>query len=186
MTILDQKYYYETYANDENNYSVCTLFTFGKESFLFTGDLEYEGEESLVELNDLSKVTMFKAAHHGSNSSNRANLMSVIQPEIVVIPCIAGSDEHTGNRSGQFPTQNTINNIAPYTEKVYITGLCTDEDDDLFTSFYGDIIVSSNGKQTTVTFSNEEYLRSDGTVIELKYTEWFNNFRKMPTEWAIG
>ena len=185
MTILDQKFYYET-SETENNHSVCTLFTCGEENFLFTGDLEHDGEKSLIELNDLPKVAMFKAGHHGSNTSNRANLMSVIQPEMVVVPCVAGSDEYTEIEANQFPTQNTINNIAPYTEKVYITGLCTDEDDDLFTSFYGDIVVSSNGKQTTVTFSNEEYLRSDGSVIELKYTEWFNNFRNMPTEWAIG
>lgn len=186
MTILDQKYYYETYAKDENNYSVCTLFTFGEENFLLTGDLEYEGEESLVELNDLPKVTMFKAGHHGSNTSNRADLMEVIQPEIVVVPCIAGSDEHTNNVSGQFPTQNTINNVAPYTERVYINGLCTDKENDLFESFYGDIVVVSNGKQTDVTFSNDKYLKDDGTIIELKYTEWFNENRDMPTEWQIG
>ena len=185
MTILDQKFYYET-SKTENNHSVCTLFTCGSENFLFTGDLEHDGEESLVELNDLPKVTMFKAGHHGSDSSNRANLMSVIQPEIVVVPCVAGSDEYTRDETGQFPTQNTIDNIAPYTEKVYITSLCTDEDDNLFTSFYGDIVVISNGAQTTVTFSNAEYLRDDGSIVELKYTEWFNDYRNMPTKWANG
>ncbi|MCQ2800921.1 MAG: MBL fold metallo-hydrolase, partial [Bacilli bacterium] len=52
MKILDQKFYRET-SGDENNYSVCALFTQGNNNYLFTGDLEKEGEKSLVELNSL-------------------------------------------------------------------------------------------------------------------------------------
>ena len=49
MEILDQKFYRET-SGDENNYSVCALFTQGNNNYLFTGDLEKEGEKSLVEI----------------------------------------------------------------------------------------------------------------------------------------
>ena len=185
MTILDQKYYYEK-DDGENNHSVCTLFTCGEEKFLFTGDLEKAGEDSLIELNDLSQVAMFKAGHHGSNTSNRADLMAVIKPEMVVVPCVAGSDEYSKTEENQFPTQSTIDNIAKYTDKVYVNGLCTNEEDNLFTSFYGDIVVVSNGKQTTARCSNTDYIRDDGSVIELKYTEWFNDFRVMPAVWQNG
>ena len=47
MEILDSYYYYND-APSENDYSVCTLFTYGDYSYLFTGDLEEEGEEHLV------------------------------------------------------------------------------------------------------------------------------------------
>ena len=70
MEILDN-YYYRNKSSDENNYSVCTLFSHGDRKFLFTGDLEKDGETKLVELNDLSQVELFKAGHHGSKTSSK-------------------------------------------------------------------------------------------------------------------
>ena len=69
MTVLDQKFYYET-SSDENNHSVCVMFNQGTNHYLFTGDLEKEGEESLVELNELPHCQLFKGGHHGSKTSN--------------------------------------------------------------------------------------------------------------------
>ena len=51
MEILDQKFYREK-TSDENDYSVCALFTQGNNHYLFTGDLEEKGEQSLVALNN--------------------------------------------------------------------------------------------------------------------------------------
>ena len=58
MTILYQRFYEET-SSDENNYSVCVLFNHGDKYYLLTGDLEAEGEASLVENNTLPQVELF-------------------------------------------------------------------------------------------------------------------------------
>ena len=70
MEIL-YNYYYENSSPDENNYSVCLMFNQGDKHFLFTGDLEEEGEKYLVENNDLPEVELFKAGHHVENFFDR-------------------------------------------------------------------------------------------------------------------
>ena len=40
-------------AESENDYSVCTLFSYGEKHFLFTVDLEHEGEEKLLKNNNI-------------------------------------------------------------------------------------------------------------------------------------
>ena len=57
----------------------------GEDNILLTGDLEKEGELSLIEKNDLPKVTLYKAGHHGSKTSSNECLLEVIQPEQVLI-----------------------------------------------------------------------------------------------------
>ena len=47
LNILYQKYYEEE-ASDENDYSVCVLLSQGINHYLFTGDLEGEGEEAML------------------------------------------------------------------------------------------------------------------------------------------
>ena len=41
-----------------------------------------------------------------------------------VVCCCCGTDEYTGNTDNQFPTQEFINRIAKYTDKVYATTVC--------------------------------------------------------------
>ncbi len=173
MTILDNYYYHNT-SSDENNYSVCMLLSQGSFHYLFTGDLEEEGEEYLVELNELPKVTLFKAGHHGSATSSNDALLSVIQPEIVCVCCCAGSDEYTENIANQFPSQAFCDRIAPYTDRVYVTTMAT-EDADGFTSMNGNITVSNIQGVVTVTCSANDTKLCD--------TEWFRRYRTVPTAW---
>ena len=174
MTILDQKYYYEE-AETENDYSVCTLFTYGDQHFIFTGDLEEDGEKSLIEKNSLPKVSLYKAGHHGSKTSSSEEFMAVIQPEIVCVCCCAGSPEYTETNANQFPTQIFIDNVAPYTDKIYVTTLCTDYDNDEFTSMNGNITVTATKTGVTVACSASDTL--------LKDTEWFKKNRTCPSNW---
>ena len=74
MEIL-YNYYYENESDDENNYSVCLMFNQGDTHFLFTGDLEEDGESRLVDNNDLPEVELFKAGHHGSKTSSTDKLL---------------------------------------------------------------------------------------------------------------
>lgn len=162
-------YYYENKSSDENNYSVCLLLTQGSSHYLFTGDLEAEGEEYLVQYNDLPRCKLFKAGHHGSPTSSNDCLLSVIQPEIVCVCCCAGSDEYTSNLNNQFPSQAMIDRVSKYTDRIYVTTLCTDTETNEFTSMNGNIVVTGNGADLSVDCSNNNTI--------LKDTEWFQQYR---------
>lgn len=188
MTILYQEFY-ENSSPDENNYSVCFILTHGERHFLFTGDLEKEGEESLVEHNKLPEVVLFKAGHHGSPTSSNDVLLSVIKPKIVCVCCCAGCGEYTANNANTFPSQAMIDRVAKYTDRVYV--LCaidtvfvpgTDDKDDKLESvgerymLNGNIVVTSSESEVAVNCSNNNTI--------LKDTEWFKNNRETPPEWV--
>lgn len=183
LQILDSRYYYEEHKSEvdgENDFSVCCLVTQNldngqSKNFLFTGDLEEDGESYLVEMNDLPQVELYKAGHHGSKTSSSETLMAVVQPQIVCVCCCAGSSEYTDVDANQFPTQIFIDNIAPYTAQVYVTTLCVDYANDEFTSMNGNIVYLSKGEDETVMCSNNNTL--------LKDTQWFSEHRNMPQSW---
>ena len=174
LEVLDSYYYYNV-SSDENEHSVCVMLNDGKNNYLFTGDLEKDGEEKLVEMNDLPKVKLFKAGHHGSKTSSSAKLLSVIQPEIVCVCCCCGSPEYTDTKVNQFPTQDFINRVAVYTDKVYVTTLCVDYKNGKFTSMNGNIVIKSVSGEVTVSFSASSQ--------KLKDSEWFKNNRTCPSAW---
>lgn len=175
-------YYYENSSPDENNYSVCFQIEDGDNKYLFTGDLELEGEEKLVANNSLDKVKLFKAGHHGSKTSSNDCLLDVIQPEVCVVTCCAGSVEYTQNLENTFPTQLFINRISKWTDKVYVTTVGTIAKDDSgkwkdvsYTSLNGIVVVKVNNGTLNVECSN------NNTV--LKDTDWFKNNRTTPDAW---
>ncbi|MGM9881070.1 MAG: ComEC/Rec2 family competence protein [Bacilli bacterium] len=178
LKFLDQEYYH-TKSSTENDHSVCFLLSQeNKHHYLFTGDLEEKGEISLVAKNpDLPVVDLYKAGHHGSKTSSSKTLLEKIKPQMCAVCCCAGSSEYTKNNDNQFPTQQFIDNIAPYTDKIYVTTICKDYDKGLFESLNGNIIVScSKGDEgINVNCSNNMTL--------LKDTEWFLSMRKMPDSW---
>ena len=188
MTILYQKYY-EQDASSENNYSVCVLFKHGDKNYLFTGDLEGSGENSLMQENDLPEVDLYKAGHHGSGTSSTKNFLAKIKPKIICICCCCGAVEYTQDLNNTFPYQATIDRIAPYTDKVYVTtlgsiawGVKNDGKEGWLdvgaSSMNGLIAVISNGGEISVECSNNDTL--------LKDTEWFKAYRTMPEAWAAA
>ncbi len=178
-------------AHSENDYSVCSLFTFGEKTFLFTGDLEsggsnVGGEEKLVSNNlslqvirDNGKtygVELYKAGHHGSKTSSGETLLEAIRPHHVGVCCCAGSAEYKASAENTFPTQDFINRISQYTNKVFVTTLCVDYSTGEFTSFNGNIVIWVKPETgVNVDCSNNELL--------LKDTEWFKANRTTPTYW---
>ena len=174
MTVLDSYYYYNR-DSGENNHSVCTLFSDGKNNYLFTGDLELEGEEKLVEMNDLPRVKVYKAGHHGSKTSSNEVLLEVIQPEIVCVCCCCGSPEYTDNDENQFPTQKFVNRVAPNTDRVYVTTMCIDYERNKFESMNGNIIIKSEDGEVTVICS--------ASTKVLKEFKWFKEHRTCPKQW---
>lgn len=176
MQIL-YNYYYENYSGDENNYSVCTLFSHGERNFLFTGDLEKEGEEYLVQYNTLPEVELYKAGHHGSRTSSNNCLLDVIKPKVCVVCCCAGTDEYSQDPLVQFPSQPFIDRISKHTDKVYVPliGDTTYTGGEKFAPLNGNIKVVSNQIAVSVTCSVSDIL--------LKDTDWFKDKRIMPDEW---
>ena len=182
MTVLEQRFYFEE-TEDENDYSLCIMFSHGDKHFLFTGDLEAKGEESLAELNDLPHVELFKAGHHGSKTSSNDCLLDEITPEIVCVCCCAGAVEYTQNSANTFPTQAFIDRVSKHTDKVYVTTVgivewnATKEkfEDVGFQSLNGTIIVTSTSNRVTVTCTNDD--------TKLKDTDWFKDNRDCPTPW---
>ena len=173
MNFLYQKYYEQT-TGDENDYSVCMLLSQGDNHYLFTGDLEHNGEKSLVENNDLPRCKLFKAGHHGSPTSSTTELLSVIQPEIVCVCCCCGSDEYTDNVANMFPSQAFVDRIAPYTDKVYVTTVMKN-DGKSYTSMNGNIVVYTENGKIKVRCSNNDTLFKD--------TDWFQKNRTTPNAW---
>lgn len=174
FTVLDSYFYYNR-SSSENNHSVCTLFSDGTNSYLFTGDLEAEGEEKLVEMNELPKVKLYKAGHHGSKTSSSDELLDVVTPEIVCVCCCAGSPQYTDTVENQFPTQLFINRISKHTDAVYVTTLCEDYENGKFTSMNGNIVIVSIGGEVSV--------RCSASTDKLKDTSWFKKNRTVPDAW---
>ena len=174
LTVLDSYYYYNR-AKSENDHSVCVMLDDGKNSYLFTGDLEKEGEEKLIEMNELPEVKLYKAGHHGSKTSSCEAFMAVIKPEIVCVCCCCGSPEYTDKIENQFPSQVFINRVAPYTDAVYVTTLCIDYKEAKFESMNGNIIVRSNAGEVEVVCSESKD--------KLKDTKWFKENRTVPKAW---
>jgi competence protein ComEC len=83
-----------------NDNSVVTRLTYGQVSFLLTGDIEAEVEETLVGARrDAPQLplqsTVLKAAHHGSCSSTTQAFVDAVDPELVVIS--VGADNTFGH-----------------------------------------------------------------------------------------
>ena len=174
--ILYQEFY-EKKASSENDYSVCLQIVQGTKKYLFTGDLEKDGEESLItdarNAGKLTPVELYKAGHHGSKTSSSKSLLDIIQPKIVCVCCCAGSSEYTSKSENQFPTQEFIDRVSVHTKQIFVTTLCVDYKQNKYESFNGNIVVCSNLEEDLAVYC------SNNTTY-LKDTEWFKSNRTLP------
>ncbi len=170
-------YYYENTSSDENEYSVCVMLKHGDRNFLFTGDLEEDGERRLTEFYDLPEVILYKAGHHGSKTSSSEVFLAEIKPQISVVSCVAGTPEYTDIKINQFPTQAYIDRISLYTKRVFAPYQvdANTEDGYYFKELNGNIVVKSHQDKVEVLCSKEATL--------LKDTEWFTQNRTCPLSW---
>lgn len=189
LNILYQKYYDQSTSN-ENNYSVCTLLTQYIDTettynYLFTGDLEKAGEESLVSSNDLPQCKLFKGGHHGSSTSSNDVLLSRIKPENIAICTCAGTYEYADKpntkpnflpeseaKLNTFPTQEAIDRMSKYTKNIYVTTLGI-LNEDYSTARYE----SMNGNIVFYFKNGKQYLWCSNNDTILKDTEWFKENR---------
>jgi len=175
-------YYYENHTRNENNYSVCVMIVQNEKRYIFTGDLEREAEDRLVDFYEenyggLGHCVLYKGGHHGSKTSSGEKLLKAISPEYVCVCTCAGSSEYRASPENVFPSQGFIDRIAPYTDKVYITTLVSNYSQNEYTSFNGNIIFLVSGGRINILCSSDTSL--------LKNTKWFKENRRMPDAWAV-
>ncbi len=121
------------YDNAEsNNFSIVVKITYGDNTFLFMGDAEEEEEGDILRRNKLLNCDVLKVGHHGSNSSTSEALLKAANPKYAVIS--VGSENSYGH-----PTQETIDKLTKANVEIYRTDL------------QGDIVISSDGKELTVS-----------------------------------
>ena len=80
-----QVLYPQKVGDGGNNDSIVLYGKLLGTSFLFTGDLEKEGEKELIDSYPNLKVSVLKAGHHGSKGSSSEMFLNQIQPSIALI-----------------------------------------------------------------------------------------------------
>ncbi len=78
-----------------NNNSVSLRLVYGEFSLLLTGDAEVEAERAMLATGLPLASVVYKAGHHGSQTSSSADFMNAINPQIVIIS--AGVDNQFGH-----------------------------------------------------------------------------------------
>lgn len=91
---VEYKFYSHSYPKfqDENNLSLVTFLKVGGVNFLFTGDMECDGMEALLDANpglanSLQDVHVYVAPHHGRETGKCDRIFDDLQcsPKVVVI-----------------------------------------------------------------------------------------------------
>ena len=77
----------------ENDYSIVTALRHQERTqFLWSGDLEVDGETHLLQGPGPGGGTrVWKAGHHGSNTSGSQPFLDIIKPELILISCGIGN-----------------------------------------------------------------------------------------------
>jgi competence protein ComEC len=71
--------------SNENNDSLVMKVESKSLSVLFTGDIETEAEESMVQLGHWLKSDIIKVPHHGSKTSNTPAFIETVRPRVAVV-----------------------------------------------------------------------------------------------------
>jgi len=105
-----------------NDTGVVSKIIYGKNSFLFTADIDMAGERKIIDKiassqaprNDGLKSDVLKVAHHGSKYSTSEEFLQAVSPEIAVIE--VGKDNTYGH-----PTPETLQRLEKFGIKVLRT-----------------------------------------------------------------
>lgn len=98
----------------DNESSVVVEMVTDSTSVLFTGDIEGEGEQELINSGRLHHVDMLKVAHHGSRNSTSDELLNITAPKLALIS--AGKRNSYGH-----PHKETIEKLSHVGCKYMVT-----------------------------------------------------------------
>ena len=122
--------------SDINDCSIVVRITHGNNTFLFTGDAEWEAEHDMVDSGYDLYATVLKVGHHGSDTSSSYVFLREVMPKYAVISC------GEGNSYGH-PTEAVLSRLRDVGAQVFRTDL------------QGDVVFVSDG--TTLSFGTEKY-----------------------------
>ena len=97
-----------------NEVSNVIRVSYGRASFLFTGDLVKEQEKKLMAEQKLRPVTVLKVGHHGSKTSTSREFLQALQPKYAMI-CV-GADNSFGH-----PNRETLEQLALHGAQIFRT-----------------------------------------------------------------
>lgn len=144
--------------SEPNNTSLVLRIDYGQTSFMFTGDMEHDAEQDLLEYWDESEFnsTVLKVGHHGSETSTSYTFLRAVMPSYGVISV------GKGNSYGH-PTEAVLSRLRDAEVKVYRTDI------------QGDIIASSNRQTVTFTTDKNELVETNPTVNQSRSAASVNN-----------
>lgn len=128
----------KSYA-DANNTSIVLRVDYGETTFLFTGDMETDAENDMLDYWEGQidwNADVLKVGHHGSNTSTGYRFLNEVNPEYGVIS--VGKDNSYGH-----PHKEPMSRL----QQAGVTILRTDE--------LGTIQAVSDGKEVTFTWTNQ-------------------------------
>lgn len=97
-----------------NNASIVMKLFYGSTSYLFTGDLEMEGEAQIIQFNEALKSDVLKVGHHGSKTSSSDYFLQRVLPKIAVVS--------VGYKNKfRHPNKDVMNRISQYAETIHRT-----------------------------------------------------------------
>lgn len=124
---------YEGFITQErNDYSTVLYMNFKDFSMLFTGDVANEGEQALIDNENLPKCDIYKVAHHGSKYTNSEALLDKVDAAFAIVS--AGKDNDYCH-----PHEETLQRLSARNCSCF----CTID--------YGALQINSDGTKTTIT-----------------------------------
>lgn len=114
---------------DLNNYSAVIKLTYGKHSFLLTGDAEALSEKEMLRQGYNLQADVLKVGHHGSANSTGQDFLAAVAPQYAVISVGKGNDY-------KHPARRTLNRLKKNGVQVYRTDLA------------GTVLFTSDGANT--------------------------------------
>ena len=120
VMMLDMLYPMNSIAGEHfanlNDSSIVFKLIFGKEKFLFTGDLEKKGEDELIKSGLNLRADFLKVGHHGSKTSSSVEFLEAVKAQIAAISCGLHNKFH-------HPYPETLVHLKDAGMKVYRTDL---------------------------------------------------------------
>lgn len=105
---------YEYNTESANDASLVLSLTYGEFDMLFSGDVEAEGEEFMLDAMENKKYEVLKVAHHGSKNSTSEEFLEKTKPGVALISC------SKNNRYGH-PHKEVLDRLDEVDSQVEIT-----------------------------------------------------------------
>lgn len=127
-----------------NNSSIILKITYGKTSFLFTGDAEADAEWAVLSSEVDLSANVLKVGHHGSATSTTYTFLKEVNPSFAVIS-VGTESKH------EMPSSIILDRLQNYDAIVYRTDK------------HGNITFTSDGNKISATVETSRFLIDNGS-----------------------